>query len=56
MAGTFDKTGAGGSNVATLAKHELEPACIALGGRSVYWVNEGSGAISKTGRSFFVRE
>ncbi len=50
MAGTIKRTTANGGSVATLAQNQLYPNCIAIDVKSVYWINEGGGAISKTAK------
>ena len=39
-----------GQNDQTLAKAQNAPGCIAIDAKSVYWINEGSGMISKTAK------
>jgi len=48
--GTINRATVGGKNATPLATGQNYPGCISVDSKSVYWINEGGGQISKTGR------
>jgi len=48
--GTINRATTTGQGVTLLAKGQNRPGCISVDAKSVYWINEGDGQISKTGK------
>jgi hypothetical protein len=50
MAGAIDRSSAMGGAVTQLATNQTYPNCIALDAKSIYWINEGGGAVAKAAK------
>jgi hypothetical protein len=48
--GSIDRASVSGGQVTPLAMQQNYPSCIAIDATSIYWINSGGGAVSKTAR------